>query len=270
MSRPPGELLDLAEVALERGDLDRALALCEEVLREHPELPAAHFLVGEAYRDAMMFPEAEDAYRAVIRRDASHSPAFSGLGAALFDQLRFDEARTALLRAIRADDGNPEAYYWRAMLRERRGDDRGALRDYRRAHALDALAYPLPVPLDDATVEAIVTDVLLSLHPTLRSYLSQVVIALEEVPQEEVCLQFDPPAPPGEILGLFNGHALTQRSLVDPWSGLPASITLFRRNLERIGSDREKLLDELKITVFHEVGHFLGLDEDDLEKRGLD
>ncbi|MCA9571583.1 MAG: tetratricopeptide repeat protein, partial [Myxococcales bacterium] len=259
MSRTPDELLDHAEQALDRGDVDACLAFCQRVLDADPHHTSAHYLRAEALRDVGAIEDAEDAYRAVIQRDPHHSASFSGLGAVLFDQVRFDEARTACLRALRADDGNPEAYYWRAMLRERRSDFRGALRDYRRAYTLDPERFPMPETLDDATVEAIVSDVLLSLHPALRSYLAQVVILLEEVPDADLCLQYDPPAPPGEILGVFSGTSLADRSLDDPWTGLPSSIVLFRRNLERIAWDREKLVDELRITVFHEVGHFLGL-----------
>ena len=42
------------------------------------------------------------------------------------------------------------------------------------------------------------------------------------------------------------------------------------RNLARRSADREELIEQLRITLFHEVGHFLGLDEDDLEARGLE
>ncbi len=267
---PDPKLFEDADHALQIGEPERALDLCRQILEHEPDHVGAHFLRAEAWRDLGALELAEEGYRDVIRRDPDHSMAFSGLGAVLFDQLRFEEARTACLRALRADDGNPEAYYWRAMLRERRGDTRGALRDYRRAFGLDPGRFPMPVPLDDATVEAIVTDVLLSLPPNLRSYLAQVVIVLEDVPSEELCRRFDPPAPPGEILGTFSGATLAEKNSGDPWSGFPSSIVLFRHNLERIAWNREQLLDELRITVFHEIGHFLGLDEEDLRKRGLD
>jgi predicted Zn-dependent protease with MMP-like domain len=56
----------------------------------------------------------------------------------------------------------------------------------------------------------------------------------------------------------------------NPWSNLPPTITLFRNNLERMAADREQIIEELRITLFHEIGHFLGLDEEDLAERGLD
>ena len=128
----------------------------------------------------------------------------------------------------------------------------------------------MPIPLSDGMVDAVVRDTLETLHPSVRAYLSQVPIILEEVPSRELCLEYDPPAPPGEILGVFSGPSLSERSMDDPWSQLPPSITLFRRNLQRVAHDPERAVEELRITVFHEVGHFLGLDEDDLAARGLD
>jgi predicted Zn-dependent protease with MMP-like domain len=270
-SRPTvDDLLDDAESALEMGDADRALALCRAALARDPDHAGARFLGAESYRQLRDLDTAEQWYRAVVHRDPEHGPSWSGLAAVLFDLLRFDDARTTCLRAIRADEGNAEAYYLRAMLRERRHDIAGARRDFRRAQAFDPGRFPMPVPLDDATVEAVVTEALLALHPTIRAYLNQVAILLEEVPDEELCQSYDPPAPPGEILGYFSGVSLADRSMDNPWSNLPSAIVLFRRNLERIAWDRQALVEELRITVFHEVGHFLGLDEDDLEARGLD
>ena len=262
-------VLDLAEEALDQGEAEEALRLCQEVLDADPDHTGALFLAGDALRDLRRLDEAEAQYRHVLRVDQAHSPTWSALASTLFDQLRFEEARTAALRAIRVDPDNAEAYCWRGMLRERRGDLPGADRDFRRASRLDPLLYPRPLHLDEATVEAVVEEAVRAMHPSIREYLGQVAIVLEEVPDEETCRQWDPPAPPGEILGYFSGISLRERTS-DPWSALPASIVLFRRNLERIAYDRDRMIDELRITVFHEVGHFLGLDEDDLEERGLD
>lgn len=273
--RPPPEraieeLLDHAEDALDDGDPASALSVCQKILVRDVEHLGARFLGAEALRDLGDLEQAEAWYRTVIHRDPHHAGSWCGLAATLFDELRFDEARTAVLRAIREDDGSADAYYWRAMLRERRDDIAGARRDFRRARNLDPTRHPMPVPLDDATVEAVVTEALLALHPSVRAYLSQVAILLEEVPDADLCLQYDPPAPPGEILGYFSGVPLSDRSADNPWSNLPSAIVLFRRNLERIAWDRGRLLEELRITIFHEVGHFLGLDEEDLEARGLE
>jgi len=264
------EFLDLAEDALDRGDPGAALSLCDQVLAYVPDHPGAMFLTAEAYRDLRDLEESEARYRRVLQTTPDHAPSWSGLGTVLFDLLEFEAARSCVLRAIRLDSASAEAYYWRAMLRERRNDYRGADRDYRRAYRLDPELYPLPVELSDATLEAVVEDAIREMHPSIRAYLSQVPILLDEVPDIDTCLDFEPPAPPGEILGYFSGYSLQERTLENPWSNLPSAIVLFRRNLQRIANDRENLLHELRVTVFHEVGHYLGLDEEDLEVRGLD
>lgn len=263
-------LLDLAEDALDRGDAEGALSLCGQVLEKNPAHAGALFVTGDAWRDLGVPDEAEAAYRAVTRLVPDHAPGWSSLAAVLFDQLRFEEARVAALRALRIEPTNAEACAVRGMLRERRGDFDGADRDFLRAARLDPDTWPLPEPLTDAMIAAVVDEACQGLHPALQAYLDQVPILVEEVPPEEVLRQFDPPAPPGEILGVFTGSSLMDRSVDDPWSHLPSTIVLFRRNLQRLAFDREHLLEELRITVLHEVGHFLGLDEDDLESRGLD
>lgn len=262
--------LDQAEAALDGGDPSSALSFCERVLDRSPDHAGAHFLVADAMRQLGDLEEAVARYRRVTHLSSDHALSWSGLAFCLFDLLDFDAARSGVLRALRVDPDNPEAYYVRALLRERREDYDGAQRDFLRAERLDPLSWPRPVPLSDAMIEAVVLEALEALHPTIRAYLAQVPMLLEEVPSEDVCFEFVPPAPPGEILGTFAGASLRDRSHEDPWSQLPGAIVLYRRNLQRAVGDRERLLEELRITVFHEVGHFLGLDEDDMVVRGLD
>ena len=56
---------------------------------------------------------------------------------------------------------------------------------------------------------------------------------------------------------------------MDPWSHFPSSIVLYQGNLQRFAADREDLVEQIGITLVHEVGHFLGLDEEELWERGL-
>jgi len=262
-------LLDLAEEALEAGDTTQALHLCGQVLQWAPQQVGALFISAEAHRDLGASEDAEERYRFVTQARPNYAPAWSGLATTRFDLLEFELARVAALRAIRLDPGLGEAYYVRAMIRERRSDFDGAARDFLRAFRIDPVSWPRPLELTDAMIEAVVHEAAMSLHATVRSYLTQVPILVEEVPSEDVCLQFDPVAPPGELLGLFNGHSLTDRASEDPWSAMPATIVLYRRNLQRFAWHRESLLEQLRITVLHEVGHFLGLDEEEVDARGL-
>ena len=74
---------------------------------------------------------------------------------------------------------------------------------------------------------------------------------------------------PLELLGHFSGYSLMGRSHDDPWSNIPPSIVLFRQNLERAATHRAGSSNSAD-TVFHEIGHFLGLDEDEVAARGLE
>jgi predicted Zn-dependent protease with MMP-like domain len=71
-----------------------------------------------------------------------------------------------------------------------------------------------------------------------------------------------------QILGIFVGVPRTQAVLTNQVPDIDR-IVLFKKNLEKICQDREDLIDQIQITVRHEVGHYLGLDEDDLERLGL-
>jgi predicted Zn-dependent protease with MMP-like domain len=263
-------VLDLAEDALDRGELDTALSFCDRVLGQNPDHPGALYLSAEALHERGEFAEAEQRYRRCTLLVPDHPLSWSGLAVALFDQLRFDESVAMAHRALRVDDANAEAYYVRALRRERNGDERGAQRDYRRAWRLDPERYPAPVALDDATIEAVVTEAIAASHESIRQALANVPILLEELPSDEVCRSFDPPRSPTDIVGLFSGPSMVDRNTDDPWSHMPATITLYRKNLERLAFDHERLLDEVRVTLLHEIGHYLGLSEEDLEARGLD
>lgn len=263
-------VLDLAEEALDRGEVEAALAYCEQVLGRRPDHPGALYLSAEAHHELGDFAEAERRYRRCTLLVPEHPLSWSGLAVALFDQLRFKESTAMAHRALRVDDANAEAYYVRALRRERHGDELGAARDYRRAWRLDPERYPAPVTLDDATVEAVVSEAIAATHESVRAALANVPILLEELPSDEVCRSFDPPRSPTDIVGLFSGASLMERSTEDPWSQIPPTITLYRKNLERLAFDRTRLLDEVRVTLLHEIGHYLGLSEEDLEARGLE
>ena len=270
MGREREAILDAIETSLRDGDPGEAERRARTFLSSAGDDPEVRFLLGDALRDQGRLDEAEGTYRAVVLQSPTLADAWGALATTLLLQLRWDEAHRAASRAIREEPAHPEGCWVRAVLRERRGDHHGARRDYLRAALGDPLVYPAPVPLTDETVEEVVSAALMELHPTLRDYLASVPILLDEVPADDVLREYDPPAYPTEMLGYFSGASLMERSLDDPWSQLPGSIVLFRCNLQRLAADHDRLVQELRITLLHEVGHFLGLDEADLERRGLD
>ena len=71
-----------------------------------------------------------------------------------------------------------------------------------------------------------------------------------------------------QILGIFIGVPRTGASLDVQVHDLDRVI-LFKKNLEKVCRSVDELIDQIEITVRHEIGHYLGLDEDDMERLGL-
>ncbi len=189
-------------------------------------------------------------------------------GLALVDLCRFAEARP-LLEALARQYEDAWAEDALAVLARRRGDRREAERHFARARKLAPDDFPRPVVLSPKEFDAAVEDALAELPDPVRRYLENVAIAVEDVPADDDLLGSDPPHPPS-ILGIFRGSPLGEKASMDPWSHFPSSIVLYQENLQRYARTREELVEEIAITLQHEVGHFLGLGEEDLEKLGLD
>ena len=255
--------LDEATAAVERGDAETALNLCEHVLAMDSTHPRACYIAAECYRLLRFLDEAEQYFRLSIQRDSGFSPVWSGLGAVLFDQLRFQEAERCQYRAIQCNPNNPEAYYHRALLRERKVDPLGAERDYRRAYRMDPHAYPKPVSLEADTILSVLTEAIDTLHPSISGYLSQISIKIQDVPEVGMLRQYAPPAPPSEMIGYFSGLSVPEVAGTSTQS-LPGTFFLFQKNLERIAWDKGRIVEELRATVFAELGDYLGLTEKDL------
>ena len=72
-----------------------------------------------------------------------------------------------------------------------------------------------------------------------------------------------------DLLGLFIGDDWADSE--GGYSPLPSQVILFLDNLWDFAEGDEKVFrEEVRTTLLHELGHYLGLDEDDLEERGLD
>lgn len=249
------------EEALAR--LDRAAALA----RPGDDLGAELcYLRGLALGDLGDAPAAVAQLERACTLDASHQPARLELALALLEAGRFDEAHQRLEALARAQPDEPRVFHALGLLAERRGDDAEADARFARARALDPEGYPAPVHLSEAAFDDAVGEALARLPAHARPALDNVTIRAEAFPSDDDVREGISPT----SLGVFQGTPLDERSPVEAAHHQTARIALFQRNLERFARSREELLEEIGVTVLHEVGHLLGLDEDELAERGLD
>ena len=108
-----------------------------------------------------------------------------------------------------------------------------------------------------------VEETLAALPEPLRVQAAPLPVTYERRPSAALLDEGSDP----DLLGLFIGAALDE-----PMSSpLPPQIILFLENLwEFSDGDDEIYREEIQITYLHELGHYLGLDEIDLEERGLE
>jgi tetratricopeptide (TPR) repeat protein len=225
-----------------------------------PTHPRACFLAAEANRILRYLEDAEHYYRLALQSWSSHSPSWTGLGATLFDQLAFVESQTCTDRAIRVDPKNPSALYLRALLRERRGDEFGATRDYGRAHRLAPELFPRHSTLSSDEILAMLDQAVEYSDHSVRTFIQEVSVHIMGIPSASMCADYEPPAPPAEIVGYFSSVPLSDDGTGSSPGGCPGTIVLFQKNLERMAGDPTRLLTALQSTIVKEIEEYLGMD----------
>lgn len=110
--------------------------------------------------------------------------------------------------------------------------------------------------IDDAFFAELVTEALADVPVHLAAVMANVEVIVEDVNAEEP-----------QMLGLYEGIPLTERG--DFYAGvLPDRIYIYRQPLLRMCRTVFELAEEVRITVFHEIAHHFGIDDDDLEHWG--
>lgn len=69
------------------------------------------------------------------------------------------------------------------------------------------------------------------------------------------------------LMGLYVGRPRTERS-VEHSGTMPDVIYIFQEDIELVCDSAEQLVDEIRVTVLHEIGHHFGMSEEDLQKLG--
>lgn len=113
--------------------------------------------------------------------------------------------------------------------------------------------------------QRLVRQALEELPPQIDNALENVAILVEDWPSEDL-LEGADPEEKHHLFGVYSGVSLLDREGGMPL--LPDTITLFKRPIESACFSRMEIVREVRTTVLHEVGHYLGLSEEDLGRLG--
>lgn len=113
--------------------------------------------------------------------------------------------------------------------------------------------------------EEVLREALDGLPERFRGQLDNLEFVVEDEPSPEQKRHLNG----ASLLGLYEGVPLPQRQPGLGYSGvLPDKITLFQRSLESVSRDRDDLIDRIRRTLLHEIGHYFGIDDAQLRKLG--
>jgi len=232
-SEPIDALLEEADVALDDGEYEVAFEIFEDVLG----------------------------------RDPGHWGAALGRAEALHMLWRSEEALGAAHALMPPEDeeDDPDRADLEGRILEALGRFEEADRMFASAAELEPAEFPVPVRLGAEDFKTLLDKVLGALPRVIRDAVLEVPVVVESKPTREMA-DHEPHINP-EILGLFVGTPVGEKVLGG--NGYGDVVLLFQRNLERAGQSREEVSREIKITLLHEYGHYLGFDEEELEHLGL-
>jgi predicted Zn-dependent protease with MMP-like domain len=110
--------------------------------------------------------------------------------------------------------------------------------------------------MDPQRFDELVSDALDLIPPQLAAMMDNVVVLVEDRHPDE-----------DDLLGLYEGVALTERD--SNYAGsLPDTITIYRDALLDVCDGEDEVVEEVKITVVHEIAHHFGIDDDRLHQLG--
>jgi tetratricopeptide (TPR) repeat protein len=225
-----------------------------------------------AHNDVGLSREAIERADWVLSRVAHDPEASYERAIGLFERCRFSEAAAAFTALLADPRRSPHAHYHLGLLLERQSKLKDAEAHFTQAIALAPTDFSEPVMMPTFEFRAELDQLIAQLSPELRKDLDGVPIEVEDLPAEVDLTTGEPPLSP-TILGLFRGpplaEACTPENGAEP--GKPCrSIVLYRKNLGRAVATPGELLQQMKVTLLHELGHLRGEDDGELAARGLE
>src|SRR4051794_38996690 len=115
--------------------------------------------------------------------------------------------------------------------------------------------------MDRTQFSQLVDEALEALPQVFKEKLENIAIIVEDYPERELQEEFS-----GLLLGLFRGIPKTKQSIF--WKTMPDQVFLYQRNIEAVCRNEAEIRQQIEKTLKHEIGHYFGLSERDLRKRG--
>ncbi|MDQ3914044.1 MAG: metallopeptidase family protein [Actinomycetota bacterium] len=115
----------------------------------------------------------------------------------------------------------------------------------------------------EITFEDLVAEAMDSLPLELATRMVNVEVVVEDEPPREMVREL---APGGTLLGLYHGIPLTKRGYYD--GVLPDKISIYRGPIVRLARTPERIREQVRRTVIHEIAHHFGIDDDRLHELG--
>ena len=256
------QIVAIAE-ALEAGDPALALERVREATASGGPDPVLDFFEGICHLELAAPFRAVEALARAVRDEPDDVDFRTNLALAQYRCCEFERARDTLGKALEIPEPIGDSLWVYGLLLEREGSYDEADAAFAEAERLEPERLPAPTKISEADFKAEILAAGAELPEDFRKHLDNVPVRLQPLPTDEQLTEDEPPFEPDELLGLFVGVPLGER--LDGAVSLPPQILLFQRNLERACATREELHEQIRITLYHELGHYLGMDEDELE-----
>ncbi|MDA8141987.1 MAG: metallopeptidase family protein [Desulfobacteraceae bacterium] len=124
------------------------------------------------------------------------------------------------------------------------------------------------VRLSDQEFDRAVQQAIDRIPMEMRRHLDNILISVQKRPSNELLAQLDM-GPDETLFGIYWGVPLTERSVTEP-PLYPDTIFIFQEPLEEMCLTRDELVEEIEITVAHEIAHALGLSDEELADLGYE
>ena len=109
----------------------------------------------------------------------------------------------------------------------------------------------------------LVQQAIADLPPPYATLMESIAVVVEEEPPEEVLRDLDLDSE-DDLLGLYQGQSLAADSFFRSGGECPPRISIYRGPILRLCESPEEVVQEVYDTVVHELGHHVGLDDDDM------